>query len=193
MTIKEENVLLSLFFLAPFIARKFYRKEFLIVASFVVCILLPYLLGNLLFHIKSGSENYLMRYAFWKQGSLLSFDFFKNTISHNLYFFLNWDYTFLIIILLNILGIFFMFKKSRKLSLMFLFWLFVIPALFSAYIGEPLEFSEVRHYIPVLLSIVVFSSYGAVHLCKSHFFEKIKLFHVITTIILVSGFFTSLI
>jgi len=186
MTVREENVLLGLFFLAPFLIKKIHRKRVLIVVFFFACIVLPYFFGSFLFHTESGAENYTLRYTFWKQGKVLSYDFFKDTFFGNLSFFWNGHYTFSIIIFFNILGIIFMFKKNWRLSLMLFFWLLAVPSLFSAYVGQPLRYSEVRHYIPVLISIIIFSSYGIFYLCKNHFFEKIKLFYVITVIILVS-------
>lgn len=189
ITIKEENILLALFFLIPFLTKKVYRKKFLIITLFFILIFIPYLVGNILFHSAREQENYAMRYTFWKQGKMLSYDFFKGTFFHNLSFFLNQDYTFPIILFFNALGVIFMFKKEKRLSLMFLAWLILLPALFSAYIGTPLELSEVRHYIPVILSIVVFSSYGIFQLCNNHFLKSIKLFYIIIGIILISVIF----
>ncbi|MDP2922215.1 MAG: glycosyltransferase family 39 protein [Candidatus Omnitrophota bacterium] len=189
ITIKEENILLALFFLIPFLTKKAYRKKFLIIFLFFILIFIPYLVGNVLFHSTGEQENYAMRYTFWKQGNILSYDFFKGTFFHNMSFFLNQDYTPPIILFFNVLGIIFMFKKEKRLGFMFLAWLILLPALFSAYIGIPLELNEVRHYIPVILSIVVFSSYGIFQLCNNPFLKNIKLFYIITGIILISAIF----
>jgi len=189
ITVKEENILLLLFFLAPFLTKRVYRKKFLIIALFFTLIFLPYLIGNLLFHSTGEQENYAMRYTFWKQGKILSYTLFKETFIPNLSFFVNHDYTMPIILFFNALGIIFMFKKEKKLSIMFFAWLMILPAIFSAYIGTPLEFSEVRHYIPIILSIIVFSSYGIFQLCNNPYFKRINLFYIIIGIVLISTVF----
>lgn len=186
MAVKEENILLGLFFLVPFITERKYRKIFLILSLFFVCLLLPYLLGNFIFHTESGIENYAARYTFWKQGKILDFSFFKDTILQNLFFFINKDYTFLIVILFSFLGAIFMFKENKKLGLMFTFWPLLVLSLFSSYLGIPLVFDEVRHYIPMLLSVVTFSSYGMFYLYDNHFFRRIKFFDILIVIVLVS-------
>jgi len=189
VTLKEENILLVLFFLAPFLTAKVYRKKFLIILLVFTVIFIPYFLGNVLFHSTGGEENYAMRYTFWKDGKMLSYTLFKETFPHNMSFFLNQNYTFPIILFFNALGIIFMFKKERKLGFMFLAWLILLSALFSAYIGIPLEFSEIRHYIPIILSIVVFSSYGIFQLCNNPYFKRINLFYITAGIILISALF----
>lgn len=190
ITIKEENMLLVLFFLTPLSITKAYRKKFLIILLFFILIFIPYLTGNIMFHSAGEQENYVMRYTFWKQGKILSYEFFKNTIFQNLTFFFNKDFTFPIIIFFNILGMIFMFKNDKKLCFMFLAWLLIIPTLFSAYIGKPLTFSEIRHYIPVLASVITFSSYGILRLCRWNIFSKIKIMYIVILIIFIStGFY----
>lgn len=186
ITVKEENFLLLIFFGAFFLTKKKYRQIFLGVLFVTLAILTPYLIGNYIFHKDIPAEDFSARYTFWKYGKILSFEFLKKDLPTNLFFLIDWNYTMHIILALNFIGIFYMLKNKKNLCITFLAWFFTIIALFSAYIGMPLIQSEVRHYIPAIISIIIFSSYGLKTLSKEKALKKSKISYFVIGFILVS-------
>lgn len=188
ITVKEENILLALFFAMFFLSKKKYRQILLAILAVVLIALLPYLIGSYMFHADTGTsvENFSQRYTFWKEGKFLSFEFLKKDFPTNMSFWIDRNYTMHIIIALNFLGMFYMWKKSKGLCALFLLWPIMIISLFSAYIGMPLIQSEVRHYLPILVSIAIFSSYSMASLSRESLLKKFRLEYILVGIILVS-------
>ncbi len=185
ITVKEENILLLFFFGAFFLTKKKYRKIFLSILFVALIILVPYLVGTYSFHTGVSEEDFFARYTFWKQGKFLSFEFFEKDFLTNISFLIDWNYTMHVVLALSFIGIFYMFKEKKGLGVAFLSWPLLIISLFSAYIGMPLIQSEVRHYIPVLISIVIFSSYGIKSLSEKKFLKRLRLEHIVTVLILI--------
>jgi 4-amino-4-deoxy-L-arabinose transferase-like glycosyltransferase len=186
--VKEENILLIIFLGVFFLAKKKYRKILLCVLFIVLIVLVPYLFGNYLFHTDVSEQTSLSRYTFWKHGGILSFEFFKKDFPTNMSFLVNWDYTMHMVLLLNFVGMFYMFKNKKALGIILLIWLLTIVSLFSSYIGMPLIQSEVRHYLQVLIVIVAFSSYGAASLLKHKTLKRFRIETLIVVAILASTF-----
>lgn len=189
ITVKEENFLLLLLFGVFFLTKKKYRQMFLGILFVAVILLIPYLVGTYMFHSGVSEEDFFARYTFWKKGEVLSFDFFKKDFLTNLSFLTDWDYTMHLVLALNLIGIFYMLKNKKSLGIAFLAWFLMIVSLFSAYIGMPLVQSEVRHYIPVIVSLVIFSSYGLDLLSKEKSLKRLRLDYVFTGLIIVSVMF----
>ncbi len=158
--LKEENLLLFPFVVLPFFFIKDFRKKALVIFVGFLILFIPYTISLISFHTSSDYSEKESRYTFWKAGSLLSWKFFKASFLDNLYFFVDWHYTSILVILFFLFGLVFLFRDYKKLFYLLLMALLSVPILFSAYIGETLDLSDVRHYILTLVPFVVFSAYG---------------------------------
>jgi len=186
LMIKEENVLLVAFFVAFFLSRKKHRKVLLYILSIVMLVMLPYLVGNLLTHIGLPGEDALGRYTFWKEGSYFSMDFLKKDFLTNMLSLLDTDYTMHVVVLLSLVGVFYMLKNKTLLGVSLLSWILVIIALFSAYIGMPLAQSEVRHYIPLIGAVSLISGYGISSLSKERMLKNLKMEYLVAAVLIIS-------
>ena len=191
MTVKEENLLLLPFFFLFFIVKRFSKKRLYIAIGIILILFIPFVLGNILLQTGTTIEDSYAgsRYTFWKQGKILSFEFFINNIFRNFLFFVNISYSMVIVILFFFIGLYYLWRYNKRLWIILFLWLFSITALFSAFFEDPLNFSEVRHYMPALLSIILFSSFGMYYFSKIKFIQKIKGLYIIVGILLLSVLF----
>ena len=187
ITLKEECLMIIPFILIPFLHKKFLRKKFLLLASLFLLLFLPYLSGVVFFHTSSEGFEEGSRYTFWKGGSFFSWDFFKTNFDNNLYFFIDKTYTSFLVLLFLPLGLFFLFKDNKKILLTLLVAMVISPLIFSAYTGDHLRFSEVRHYIFSILPFILIICYGMYGLINK--LKKDIILYPILLLILVSTFF----
>ncbi len=82
-----------------------------------------------------------------------------------------------------------MLSNRKALALALMGWLLMAVALFSAYIGIPLSQSEVRHYIPLLGAVAVFSGYGLASLSRDGILKGLKIGYCAVGIIIISTAF----
>ncbi|MCG2717734.1 MAG: glycosyltransferase family 39 protein, partial [Nanoarchaeota archaeon] len=188
VTIKEENILILPFLLIPFFYKKSLRNKALIISGIFLLLFLPYMLGTLFFHASSDVFEEGSRYTFWKGGQLFSWNFLEENFFGNFYFFADWAYTSIFVLIFLLTGLFFLFKDDKKLLLLFLSGILLVILLFSAYTGKPLIFSEVRHYIPILIPVIMISSYGMYKLIV--LFKKDNLLYIFLLLIAGSTFFS---
>jgi len=188
ISVKEENLLLLPFFLIFFFVKRFSKKSRYTALVILLVLLIPFIIGNLFLQQGKTIENGYAgsRYTFWKEGNILSFEFLLKNIVPNLFFLIDKTYTLLIVILFFFVGIFTMWIKQRKVCIVLVSWLLAMTALFSAFLKETLQASEVRHYIPSLITIIILTGYGISWFSKINFIRRIKGTYIIIGIILAS-------
>jgi len=183
LSIKEENVIILLFFILPFLTKK-YRKKFLLTTGIISILAIPSLIGvYIATHTKGLSPTF--NYTFWKQGSLFTIPLLKKYFLNSMSYFVDPTYTPILIISLTIIGIFFLFKNNKILALIFCLGIIIPPALFTAYTGSALTGSEVRHYIPSLIIISLFTGYALSYFEKFSL-KKLKVSYMIALLVAAS-------
>jgi 4-amino-4-deoxy-L-arabinose transferase-like glycosyltransferase len=176
ISIKEENILLLAFFILLLVIKRFPKKRIYSVISIVILLLAPIVFGAISLQFgRTIKESYAgSRYTFWKEGNILSFSFFiKNTVP-NLFFYINSSYTSFMVIIFLFIGIAYMWKRNRGICLLLALWALCITSIFSAFLKDPLAFSEIRHYILPLFSVVIFAGYGLYQFSNIYFIKKIR-------------------
>ncbi|MBL7101007.1 MAG: glycosyltransferase family 39 protein [Nanoarchaeota archaeon] len=184
LNIKQENIVALPFFALPFLARKEYLKKFLPIAGFMSVLAILSMIG--LYITASGKAlSPALSYTFWKQGKLLSIPLLKKHFLTSMKFFLDANYTPYLIIALTIVGFFLLFKKKKLLAITLLSGVIILPTLFTAYVGQALTGSEVRHYIPGLIPTVIFSSYALASMGKLSL-RRVKASYIVALLVIVS-------
>jgi 4-amino-4-deoxy-L-arabinose transferase-like glycosyltransferase len=171
ISLKEENILMLGFFILLLIIKRAPKKKIYSAVSIIALLIIPVVIGAIFLQFGGTiKESYAgSRYTFWKEGSILSAAFFIRNTVPNLFFYINTQFTSLVVIMFLFIGMGFMWKFNRGTCILLALWALLITAVFSAFLPDPLAFSDVRHYIMPILSVTIFAGYGL------HYFSNISL------------------
>lgn len=193
ISIKEELFFLIIFFLIPLFFYKnslerLSKKKGVWIIIIISLLILPYLIGTFFFHIQPTQDIgdiSTSRYTFSKNYFIFSFDFLIKNALRNFLLWFSPEYNLVIVLILSLFGMVLLFKKQRNKAIYFLSWPIGIILLFSAYLPQPLYDSDVRHYISLLIPLIIFAAYSL-----KYIFNKNKIiFYTITGLIIISLIF----